>query len=222
MEFHKLVDSSRYPLLHMQLEYGPLPSHLADIRCLLKLPQKRLPAGCNYTAAVSLFNLIGGVSICFFDASLHKFNSKGGRGQALSDLLHLYYPWQEESLKISKQRAINALYNSVRNPLTHSLGLYKASDRDRIYIAKSKLTTSQIVRLENPLLRPRSLPPTISDDPPIQFRRFNVKLVLNITSLYWGVNRLLYVLLSDTSQSQQTEQFLRDLSSEYDNLSTRP
>ena len=222
MEYHTIIDSNKYPLLHMQLEHGKLRNNLADIRCLLKLPQKRLPAGCNYTAASSLFNLIGGISICFFDASLQKFNSNSGRGKALRNLLSCYYPWQEEPLSISKQQAIDTLYDSVLNPLTHSLGLYRASERNRIYIAKSKLTTKQIAKLENPILRPRHLPPTISDKPPAQYRLFSVELVLNIPSLYWGVNRLLYLLLSDTSQSQQSEQFFRDLSSEYHNLSTQP
>ena len=219
MEYHTIIDSNKYPLLHMQLEYGQLRNNLADIRCLLRLPQKRLPAGCNYTAASSLFNLIGGISICFFDASLKKFNSNSERGRALRDLLSLYYPWQEEPLSISKKQAIDVLYDSVRNPLTHSLGLYRASEHNRIYISKSKLTTSQIARLENPIARPMHLPPTISNTPPAQYRLYAVELALNIPSLYWGVNRLLYLLLSDSSQSERTEQFFRDLSSKYNQLS---
>jgi len=215
MEYHKVIDSNRYPLLQMQLERGFLRDQLSEIRCLLKLPQKRLPSGCNCAAASLLFNLISGISVCFFDASLEKFNSDRGRGQALSHLLKRYYPWNEEPLEIPQDRAINALYKSLRNPLTHCLGIYKASVPDRIYISKIRLTSIQIARLESPLRRPKSLPPTLSDMVPLRLLKVGVSLILAIPSLYWGVNRLLYKLLNDASQSDRTEQFFRDLSSQY-------
>jgi hypothetical protein len=214
MDYHTLVDRNLYPNLYMHLEHGVLPTQIADIRCLLRLPQKRLPAGCSYTVASSLLNLVSGVSICLFNASIEKFNNNRRRGQAFTGLLSQYYPWGEESSDIPKQRAIKALYDSLRNPITHSLGLYKSNDRDRLCIVKDKLTSNRIIKLENPLVRPKLLPPTI-DNPSTQIQMLGFHLVLSIPSLYWGFNRMLYVLLGDDSQSRQTEKFLCDLSSEY-------
>lgn len=53
---------------------------IEDVRVLLRMPKAGYPAGCNFAAVAVVFNMIGGVPVCFYDAS-PKALTNGDRGQ---------------------------------------------------------------------------------------------------------------------------------------------
>jgi len=214
MEFHKLVDIQQHPKLSYFLEHF-LTMQFADLRCLLRLPEGGLNAGCNYATASVLFNIIGGLSVCLYNASFDDFASSRptGRGQRFKNLLHTYYPWQHEP--VQEETAVAILYDSLRNPLAHCLGLYKPRDKYGSRIVKTHMDIGQIASLENNRTRPNWLPPTITISPSAY--HYDV----NVNTLYWGVNRLIELLLRDEQQVEKAETFLLQLYTEYEIKSLR-
>lgn len=206
MEFQRLVDSQQYPKLSYFLERF-LTMQFADFRCLLRLPEGELNAGCNYATASVLLNIIGGVSVCLYDASLDDFASNSGRGQRFKCLLLTYYPWQSEPVQV--KTAAEVLYDSLRNPLAHCLGLYKPKDKYGSRIVKTHMDIEQIAALENNKTRPDWLPPTITISPSAY--HYDV----NVNTLYWGVHRLIENLLSEKQQLVRAETFFLQLDIEY-------
>lgn len=208
MGFHKLVDSQQYPKLSNFLERF-LAIQFEDLRCLLRLPKGELNAGCNYVTASILLNVISGLSICLYNASFDDFASRRptGRGQRFKNLLLTYYPWQDEA--VPTRTAVEVLYDSVRNPLTHCLGLYKPTDKYGSRIVKTPMNTEQITALENEKARPSRLQPTVTISPSAY--HYDV----NVNTLYWGVNHLIENLLGDKQQLDKAETFLLQLDTEY-------
>lgn len=207
MEFHKLVDNHQYPKLSKFIE-DHLNKEFEDLRSLLQLPKGELNAGCNVTTASMILNLISGLSVCLYDASFDHFMSKNttGRGERFKGLLLSYYPWQSEPIPretspISKEIVVKVLYSSLRNPLTHCLGLYKPGEKDSIIISKSPMDIAQISELENNKARPQWLNPTI------QLSRSVYHYEIDVNTLYWGVHRLIENLLSDKCQMIAAENF---------------
>ncbi len=107
---------------------------------LRKLMQER---GFNLLAVAGLCDLVSGLSV-----SLHKppvtkkwivvCGTKKqvdlGTGDLFKILLEAYYPWQKGE---RRKRKSEIIYKFVRNPLAHSLGVGKKSDRS-IKAAKCK------------------------------------------------------------------------------------
>lgn len=202
MEFQRLVDSQQYPKLSNFLERF-LAMQFADPRCLL------LSAGCNYATASVLFNIIGGLSVCLYNASFDDFTSSRptGRGLRFKNLLLNYYPWQNEP--VPTEKAVEVLYDSVRNPLAHCLGLYKPTDKYGSRIVKNQMNIEEIAALENEKARPSWLQPTVTISPSAY------PYDVNVNTLYWGINRLIENLLSDKQQLEKAEIFLLQLDTEY-------
>jgi hypothetical protein len=65
---------------------------IEDVRVLLRMPKAGYPAGCNFAAAAVLFNMIAGVSVCFYDAS-PKALTNGDRGKRFKNVLIDFFPW---------------------------------------------------------------------------------------------------------------------------------
>lgn len=63
-----------------------------DLRTLLRLPSYDLKAGCNFTVAAMLFNIIAGVSVCFYEASTKAIIQRRDRNSRFKNLLINYYP----------------------------------------------------------------------------------------------------------------------------------
>ena len=208
MQFKKLLDEDKYPNICFYLE-NRLSMHFEDLRCLLQLPLGQLKAGCNFATASVLFNIIGGLSVCFFNPSLDDFKSDKERGRRFIEFLIAYYP-DESELIVEKETEAKVLYDSCRNPLTHSLGLYKSNERRRSRLVKRPLTIEQIESLENRKMRPRWLSPTITLSTSGVYG-YDV----NINTLYWGVCRLVENLLADSTQLDTIEIFLFQLNTEY-------
>ena len=164
-----------------------------DLRTLLRLPVYDLDAGCNLTVAAMLFNIIAGVSVCFYDASKDALEERKNRGLRFKKLLIEYYPWDSES--IAPEEGSRLLYEQARNPLVHSLGLIdvrveEAKPQPRL--RKAPLTLGAIDELEEALEKPTWLPHTLVIGP--------AQIEICVPTLYWGLHRLLHKLFADEGQ----------------------
>jgi hypothetical protein len=70
-----------------------LDMQVADLRVLLRLPTSRLAAGCNFTTAAMLFNLIAGASVCLYGANEKTLKSPPPVGAQFRGILEDFYPW---------------------------------------------------------------------------------------------------------------------------------
>jgi len=94
---------------------------LRDVHDMLRLPLPKLGinSALNYSVVHVLLNEIGGIATVFFDASGTNRNKYVG-------LLSNYYPWDVEACiedSVVGSDAANILYEFVRNPFSHSLGI---------------------------------------------------------------------------------------------------
>jgi hypothetical protein len=72
---------------------------------------------CNFAITALLVNLVSGMSTVLYD-------QQGGSGRRFKNLLREFYPWEPEQPKIiSCEDVIECLYDILRNPLVHSLGV---------------------------------------------------------------------------------------------------
>ena len=110
----------------------------------------------------------------------------------LVDNVDDYYPWEYESLE--KTRVSEILWEFLRNPLVHALGILPfkgiSPDVNRVRINKSPLSLQEILDLEN--LRPSKLSSTFE----LEKSTFHV----NIPPLYSGLHQLFRDLFSDANQ----------------------
>jgi len=201
----KFSEVQDYPEIVDFLEFH-LDMLFEDIKVLLRLPLNDLNAGCNFTTAAMLFNIIAGVSVCFYDTSVDVLKNRSDRSKRFKNLLKDYYPWEGE--RISPEEGSKLLYEQTRNPLAHSLGLDRPPQKLQrvkvIVLTKRPLTVEEISELEVSLKRPTWLPQTII----LGSQRIDI----SVTTLYWGVHRLLHNLFADQEQMEKAKKFLRTLS----------
>jgi hypothetical protein len=103
-EFPEVSVTSEPSLQRMLREH--LDMQIADLRVLLRLPTKRLPAGCNFTAAALIFNLIAGSSVCFYNTSEKTMEDRPPAGKHFRGLLEQYSrgapgPWPQRTGRAS-------------------------------------------------------------------------------------------------------------------------
>jgi len=167
-----------------------------DLRTILQLPvdEHRLTAGCNLAAAMIMFNLISGASVCLFEVKRKNLS----RSERFKSVLKHFYPWQGEEL--SAQECVDCIYKDARNPLAHSFGLnYPKKTRFEVTLQKGPLSLEQILELENTPIRPTWTSSTII---PRRKRSIGTKVVdLSIPSLFWGIHRMFHALISDSVQA---------------------
>jgi hypothetical protein len=162
-----------------------LDMQFSDVRTLMKLPRPRqgFPAGCNFTAAAALANLIGGFAEVLYAAppSIDHPHQSGAR---LKALLKEFYPWQPGERRSAKSKV---LYYFVRNPLVHNLGIddprRPKKEMRRILIRKRPLTDRQLDILER-----ANIPPVWAG---FAVRRVDSRWNIYVPALYWGVFHLL-------------------------------
>ncbi len=161
MDPYNIVEEQEYPRLHLFLKTS-FQMLMSDIRGLLRLPYAHLKTGCNLALASQLFSLIGGISVCLYNASYEDFILGNPRrsGAKFKGVLKDYYPWEYEQL--AKEDAVVILYDSTRNPIEHCLGLYRPHECNRSQIGKGRLTPKQIEEIESSEARPSWLPPAIT------------------------------------------------------------
>jgi hypothetical protein len=173
-----------------------------DVHVLLRLPmhEQGLDAGCNFAAANVLLALIGGMSRVLYKTKLR------GDENHFKGVLKDYYPWGDE-LKtpligdsVTQEEGADILYEVVRNPLVHELGIVDRNKKDRckvrntyidrILIKKHKtgLSEEQIEDIECSLTRPSIVPNTIVLKFPDENGNNTVDIL--VAALYWGVRRM--------------------------------
>jgi hypothetical protein len=176
-----------------------------DVRGMMKLPVPEigLPAGCNFAAAATLCNLISGISVVLYKPKIASQPAQGsgserGSGRKFKELLTQYYPWEKGE---NKEEKANVIYDLVRNPLAHSLGVLSVRKRSpRIVIRKDPLREDQLQEMETSSSRPCWVPLSVTAD--------TAGYVLSVWGLYWGVFHLLKRLAMDTAQMQEAEKRL--------------
>jgi hypothetical protein len=153
-----------------------------DVRCLLQLPMKEhgLHAGCNFTAVNILSDLIAGSSVLFYCPSIEGLSTPGDRGKRFKRLVEDFFP----SKPLGPSKTAQALYEVVRNPLTHAL----AVSGERVLVAKDRLTSVEVAELEDADKKPAWCP--------VPVRREDSAYVVDARGLYWGFHRMLHKLFS--------------------------
>jgi hypothetical protein len=180
-----------YPAVDNFVTYH-LAMQFDDVRCLMKLPlpEVGLGAGCNFAAAATLCNLISGISVVLYTPK----DPSSGSGKKFKGLLEKFYPWEPGEKKAEKSKVI---YDLVRNPLAHSLGVLKKGSLP-ISIMKDALTEAQLEEVENSSVRPTWVPLAVTGD--------STRYVLSVVGLYWGVFHLVRQLAKNARQMQQAEE----------------
>lgn len=205
----------RYSNLKRLLE-AQVDMQFVDLRTLLLLPQRGLEGGCNFTAAAVLFNIIAGSSVCFYDPSEEALRNRGDRGRRFKAILEQFYPWQGEP--ILKDDFISALFESARNPLTHSLGLDAppngSSTGKQITLIKGPLTEEQIRELEESSTRPVWAHATVIHQKTLAYG--SMELAISVPTLYWGVHCMLRALFVDSAHAARADALAKAFSPQWD------
>ena len=200
---------SEFPEVQACLQLNQLLAHqvdmqFVDLRSLLELPRAEGDGGCNFAVASVLLNIIAGSSVCFYDAKPGGLTDRGDRSRRFNGILNDFYPWVGES--VSKSVGVSVLYQSARNPLTHSLGIdvpdAMAKPR-QVSLKKWALTKDQVKELEDSASRPSWAGSTIPEVKRLQSGGGEV--VVSIPALYWGVHQMLHALFADAVQAKNAE-----------------
>lgn len=203
-----------YPNLKRLLE-AQVDMQFVDLRALFRLPLSDIEGGCNFAASAVLFNIIAGSSVCFYEPSVAALNDRRARGKRFKEVLEKFYPWGGEP--ISKDLCVLILYDSARNPLTHSLGL-EAPPMDSIgkqfVLKKWPLGQTEILELEDSPQRPDWAGATITSKQMLAYGTEEV--VISVPSLYWGVHRMLHSLFSDRNHATKADNLAKEFSLQWD------
>ena len=179
------VSVTREPSLQRMLRVH-LDMQIADLRVLLRLPTKRLPAGCNFTAAAMILNLIAGASVCFYNASEKTMKDHPPAGQHFRGIMEEYFPWSAGN--VAAKDGARVLWKYSRNPLAHNLGLDEPS-APVIQVRKARIGPKRILALEDSAALPAWAEPAL--------RSIGPHYVLDVCGLYWGTHRMLHCVLAD-------------------------
>lgn len=175
-----------------------------DLRKLMQEP------GFNLLAVAGLCDLVSGLSVSLYKPAVTKkwtavCGTKKqvdlGARELFTLLLEVYYPWQKGERRKTKSAMI---YKFVRNPLAHSLGMGKRSDR-RIEAVKCKRDKDNNVvawtdRELDVMERSDDL-----DNVPVALKRSGKKWRLIVEHFYLGLFKLLRKLAKDKTQMLEAQ-----------------
>ena len=176
----------------------------SDVHTMLRLPvpNYRLHAGCNFAITHVLTTAIGGIS-----TTLYRHGSNDG--ERFKGLLIQHYPWAlEPPQDVSPAEAARVIYEVIRNPLTHDLGLDLRGKAKGLKVKvkrwqrphqKGGMPEKWIEQLEAGRVRP-SISPAVTVRADAQ--------VLLVEALYWGVRRMVESMTRDASLMTRAESFL--------------
>jgi len=184
--------------------------YLRDVCFMLQFPQEPGQPGFNYSGALVLFAVIGGLSRVIFSETI-------GDQKSFLEVARRYPLDGEppESIRDPDKFAA-CLYEVYRCNLVHSLGLNlelpkgKGNMRTIVNLpVATKVsrqhplprTDAQLNQLNDVANRPSWLGPTLATP--------EGKLLLNIDALYWGVRRLVKTLAEDVVLSEKAEIWLK-------------
>jgi hypothetical protein len=175
-----------------------------DVHTMLRLPVRnyRLDPGCNFAIAQVLMTVIGGISTTLYRQGTND-------GERFKGLLKNHYLWDLEPTRdVTTDEAARIIYQVLRNPLTHDLGLdlHGHSKGKKVKVKrlqrsahKGGLTERWIEKLEREPTRPKmSSAVTVRGD----------AIVLLIEGLYWGLRRMVEAMTHDAHLMAQAESFL--------------
>jgi hypothetical protein len=166
-----------------------------DLRCMLKSPLPGCAAGYNLTIVIMILNLYSGFSRRLYrPIGVHVDNER------FVQMLIDFFPW--DNSMPNPEECSKMLYTSVRNPLTHELGI-KGSERVKIY-KNGRSSDNEILQLEENVEKPQWLGQIImritADS--------STEWLVSVTGLYWATHRLLHNLLADEGNALRAEQRL--------------
>jgi hypothetical protein len=166
---------------------------------------------CNFAAVAILVNLISGMSTIFYE-------QHGGSGARFKDMLRDFYPWELQPLdNAPPEIVIECLYDTLRNPLSHSLAVQtqeiraspghpkhvvvKKPSGKSFGIGKPGLPEDLLEQLER---SPTPPGPTLSVDS-------EGGKTIHVDGLYWGARKMLSRLTDDANRMQNSATLLAPL-----------
>jgi hypothetical protein len=179
---------------------------------MLKAPLPGCTVGFNLSIATMVLNLLTGFSRRLYRPSTSQTDSK-----RFENMLVSFFPWKEMMLNRNltenpnclvpeSNKGAELLYNAVRNPLTHELGI---KGKEEIHIVKERsFTDEDIVKLEDSKTLPAWASPAVFQ---LVVGNTHSEWRLSIGGLYWGTHRLLHKLLSDVEHASKAEKRLKEI-----------
>ncbi|MGR9117681.1 MAG: hypothetical protein ACU85E_18235 [Gammaproteobacteria bacterium] len=179
----QITGIEKYPALKYVFE-KQLDRSFVELRCLLQAPFDGCPTGMPLTTASILVNFISG-----FSRRLYRPEDSPNDGERFKKMLIEFFPWCNDEL--NKAEAADLLYYSLRNPLTHELGI---KGKNVVYVVQSgKLSPEEVDELESSSSKPEYLPPPIAY---VEVSRDRHEWHVSVTSLYWAVYVMLKSLIN--------------------------
>jgi hypothetical protein len=207
-EYPELRD---WPKLRRLIELS-VDMQFSDVRAMFRLPHAEIATGMNVTLTRSLFDLISGASVVFFNASPEALRQEGKSGDRFLALLASRYTPDMSaasdppelhvagSLALSRADAERFLWTRARGPITHAFGLddFDGKLNQRTYLAKPEfgLGEEQVVNLEEVPERPGN---------PVVLLLTEGAYEINLRTLYWTIHRMLRNLFRDPDQAERAE-----------------
>jgi hypothetical protein len=168
----------------------------------LPVPNYRLNTGCNFAITHVLTTAIGGIS-----TTLYRRGATDG--ERFKGLLVDHYPWTLEPYQnVSTREAARVVYEVIRNPLTHDLGLDLRGRSKGLQVKvkrwqrpnqKGGMPEKWIENLEAGPSRPN-----ISSAVTVR----SGAQVLLVEALYWGLRRMVEGMTRDAQLMARAEAFL--------------
>lgn len=190
---------------HVSMQFG-------DVRSMLRLPIPSLGIrhACNFAVAATLCNLISGISVSLFKPpNPVKLNRSGqkvwiGAGEAFNRFLEGLYPWEPNDDKAERAKV---LYDLLRNPLAHSLGVQREkhclTEIERLSVDRGPrqpatgLVEQQLEEIERSPIRPGWLP--------LGLAVARSKWTISAEGFYRDVFHMLWALVKDADQMNAAE-----------------
>jgi len=202
MSYQRLkLDPATPPIVSQLIDR--LESHsFADVHTMLRLPvpNYRLNSGCNFAITQVLTTAIGGLSTTLY----RKGHTDGER---FTGLLKEHYPWNLEPRQdVSPGEAAKIIYEVIRNPLTHDLGIDLRGNSKGI-----KVKIKRCVRQDKRGLTERWIEKLEAGNRPNISQAVTVRSdaqVLLVEALYWGLRRMVEAMTKDAHLMEKAKSFL--------------
>ena len=151
--------------------------------------------GFNFACANLLCDLLSGLSVTVYQPA----NTNIGTGKAFKALLlSPFFPWEPKDSQKDKEEKADALYDFIRNPLTHAIGVDDNPGLDITIGKKPKpLAKRELAQMEKSPTRPANIKPAIAGS--------GNKWALSVEGLHYAVFRLFWNLAHDTAQMDAAE-----------------
>src|SRR5262249_5863588 len=154
--------------------------------------------GCNFAITQVLLSVVAGASVTLYDPGA--LGRRGDRGKLFKEILINHYPWDAERRipgALVDSEAADKLYELLRNPLAHSLGVIDpevSTTCKRIAVLKGPFAEEVIESDERAVMRPADwLDPTLHQD--------GIELTLWVRSFYWGVRWMIENVVAGPSRA---------------------